>query len=154
MQCEVRRQRRSGPGGQHRNKVETGVFLRHRPSGIEVTATEKRSQAENQRTAISRLRIALATKLRIGVKEQQAPSKRWTDRTQNGRIHCSAGHEDFPAILAEALDFLAATDWEPSVAARCLQCTASQLIKLIKKAPPAWVELNQQRQDRGLTRLS
>jgi protein subunit release factor B len=45
----------SGPGGQHRNRVATGVRLRHRPSGIVVTATERRSQAANRRIALERL---------------------------------------------------------------------------------------------------
>ena len=31
-----------GPGGQHRNKTETGVRLHHGPSGVIITATERR----------------------------------------------------------------------------------------------------------------
>ena len=44
-----------GPGGQHRNKVATGVRLTHRPSGLTVTATERRSQAANREMAFARL---------------------------------------------------------------------------------------------------
>lgn len=44
-----------GPGGQHRNRVATGVRLVHRPSGITVTATERRSQSANRAVAFTRM---------------------------------------------------------------------------------------------------
>ncbi|TAH34673.1 MAG: peptide chain release factor-like protein [Planctomycetota bacterium] len=47
--------RSSGPGGQHRNKAETGVRLFHPPSGITVAATERRSQFQNRELAFERL---------------------------------------------------------------------------------------------------
>lgn len=49
-----------GPGGQHRNKTASGVRLLHRPTGILVTATERRSQAQNRGEALTRLRERLA----------------------------------------------------------------------------------------------
>ncbi len=44
-----------GPGGQHRNRRHTGVRLFHPPSGITVTATERRSRLQNLETAWERL---------------------------------------------------------------------------------------------------
>jgi protein subunit release factor B len=49
-----------GPGGQHRNKAATGVRLMHLPTATIVTATERRSQAQNRGTALERLRARLA----------------------------------------------------------------------------------------------
>ena len=49
-----------GPGGQHRNKTESGVRLTHRPTGVTVSATERRSQAQNRGEALARLRERLA----------------------------------------------------------------------------------------------
>jgi len=57
--CELEFFIASGPGGQHRNKVETGVRLTHRPSGIVVTATERRSQHANREEAYERMAARL-----------------------------------------------------------------------------------------------
>ena len=54
-ECTVEFLKGSGPGGQHRNKRDTGVRLVHPPSGVTVMATERRSQAQNLNLAFERL---------------------------------------------------------------------------------------------------
>jgi hypothetical protein len=150
--CEVRRQRRSGPGGQHRNKVETGIFIRHTESGIEAGATEQRSQEANRRLAIHRLRVKLAIGVRTAVAADRSPSAVWQSRQMGTRIQCSAGHADYPALVAEALDFLAAAAWDHTAAAEKLGCSGSQLLKLLKK-DEAMAKLNSERKNVGLSPL-
>ena len=86
----------SGPGGQHRNKTASAVRLVHPPTGLTVTATERRSQAQNRGTALERLRAALrvlthvrrprrATRPSRGAKERRLDAKKRLGRKKAER---------------------------------------------------------------------
>ncbi|MCC7291343.1 MAG: peptide chain release factor-like protein [Phycisphaerales bacterium] len=64
LECEFDTYRARGPGGQKRNKTDSAVRLRHRPSGLMAIAVETRSQHQNKAHALRRLRHALAVQVR------------------------------------------------------------------------------------------
>ena len=152
-ECSFRRTRRSGPGGQHRNKVDSAVVITHEPSGIRAEANERRSQHENRKAAVNRLRIRLALLVRSIVNPSECPSKRWKSRISSKKISVSPEHEDFAALLAEAMNILQSKQFEVSKAAETLGISTTQLIRFIKTEPDAFSWLNSNRTKKNLATL-
>lgn len=149
--CLVRRGRRSGPGGQHRNKVETAIVVEHTGSGVRGEASERRSQEQNRKQAVQRLRINLAVEIRRPIHVQgYVPSELWRSRVRGSRIEVSPEHEDFPALLAEALDVLTAHEMGVKDAAGQFGVSSTQLVNLLKLEPRALKHVNQRRRELSL----
>lgn len=147
--CDETRTKRSGPGGQHRNKVETAVVLVNRPTGISAEASERRSQTENRAVALNRLRLKLALEYRTPA-NPSGPSQLWVSRTRGRQLVIAASHNDYPVLVAEALDQLQAARFDVAPAAEKLGVSGTQLVRLFKKCPVGWVALNRYREAFGL----
>lgn len=103
-ELEISHLKGSGPGGQNRNKRMSGVRIVHLPTGIVVTATERRSQAQNLEAAKERLILRLEALYhrpipRIATKRtRSSKAKRVDNKRQRGNLkkdrRISRSHSD------------------------------------------------------------
>ena len=168
-QTQNRFQRRSGPGGQHRNKTSSGVFLLHEPTGVSVEATERRSQADNRVVAATRLRYRLAILVRTPseLRSELGPElnselnpeinseqrdevdakpdpteQKLRDAYRSTRLKLNDANVDKPAVLALLLNDLHATGGQPSLVAKHWSVSSSSILQLVKSQPEAFSWVN------------
>lgn len=152
QQCQIKRTRAGGPGGQHRNKVDTAIVITHLDSQITAQASERRSQHANRVVALMRLRIRLALEVRSSPLPEE-PSALWIGRVKNRRMSVNGDHRDFPSLLVDALDQLHRAQHQVAAAAVSLNVSTSQLIKFLKTNTTVWNSMQGQRKSLGLKPL-
>jgi len=134
-QCEVDRYRASGPGGQHRNKTESAVRLRHKLTGVSAIGEDSRSQSENKLHAVRRLRAAIALQVREPVRlDGWTPSPRLAAFVAAGTAPLGAKTRltgEYWASIAQLLDVLVAGGLEIGATAQRLGITTGALSKLL-----------------------
>jgi hypothetical protein len=150
-ECEVQRFRSGGPGGQHRNKVASGVRLRHKPSNLVTIGTESRLQNENRARALRRLRAAIALVARAPLPERIV----WPDTVHvaHGQLRVSDKNPAIHHVIALVLDAFVTQGGRLSAAARGLGLSSSSLTRFLKKHPTAWREVARIRKEAGLPAL-
>ncbi|KAK3166181.1 hypothetical protein QOZ80_1AG0042480 [Eleusine coracana subsp. coracana] len=161
-QCEMGTFKASGPGGQHRNKRESAVRLRHRPTGIIAQAVEDRSQHMNRASALARLRTLIALKVRrpINLEEYTPPVEllqilplKSTIRGKDVGPQIGPKNPKFSPGMQALLDLLYAVEGSVSDAAKILGLSTGALSRLILSDDSLRTAANELRASKGLKPL-
>ena len=142
-QCEQHIYRASGPGGQHRNKVSSAIRLHHKSSGVTATCNESRSQHDNRKNAIRRLRMKIATSVRCDAPAEtlipevvarflHMPKKPPIGATTDNRLEVGRKHADYWHVAAVLLDCLVADSAQLSTTAKRFGITTSNFLRAVK----------------------
>lgn len=126
--CDLIMQKGTGNGGQKINKTSSAVRLKHRPTGIAVSANEERSQSRNRHIALRKLRYEIAMNIHAepdaGFALLPSPSP--------------SNHARLIPWIAELFDRLNETDYDLSETAEQCGVSVSQLERAMRKHPVVW----------------
>lgn len=128
--CEFIMQKGTGNGGQKINKTSSAVRLRHRPTGISVSANEERSQSRNRHIALRKLRYEIALHVRADVPPGEPFELLPTPSPSN--------HARLILWTAALFDRLAASGFDLAKTAELCNVSASQLERAMRKFPQIW----------------
>ena len=125
-ECDVDTFRGPGPGGQKRNKTDSAVRLRHKPTGLIVIAGESRSQHENRTRALKRLREALALRIRHAVTDATPDAIR-ACIDKSGRLNVGRRDARYLPAAGALLDLLVAHEGSVGDVAKGLGLTTGNV---------------------------
>ncbi len=137
-QCDVETYKASGPGGQHRNKTMSAVRVKHRSTDVLARSADFRSQHENRRRAVHRLRMNLALELRRPADPDAAPPAVVCEglsaqkSCKEKRLKVSRTNRRFWPVAAYLLDVLEVRQGRLAEAADVVGVSTSNLVSVLK----------------------
>ncbi|XP_010478754.1 PREDICTED: uncharacterized protein LOC104757692 [Camelina sativa] len=160
-QCRLETFRVSGPGGQHRNKRDSAVRLKHLPTGIVAQAVEDRSQHKNRASALNRLRTLLAIKVRnkLDLDAYAPPPELLQILPPKSTIRTSSGSQigpnnpKFVPGMQALLDVVSASDGSIADSAKLLGLSTGALSRLILSHDGLRMAVNSMRAAKGMKPL-
>ncbi len=154
-QCRVETFRVSGPGGQHRNKTDSAVRLTHEPTLVVAQASERRSQHENRRRALVRLRqtIALEVRRHLDLDGYTPPPQLDAVLTAKKARRIGPRHRDYPCGVQAFLDLFLAVGCALAEAAEAADTSTGALSRFIVADRQLLRRVNTLREERGLRPL-
>ncbi|KAJ8769961.1 hypothetical protein K2173_009043 [Erythroxylum novogranatense] len=161
-QCEMSTFKASGPGGQHRNKRESAVRLKHLPTGVIAQAVEDRSQHKNRASALRRLRTLLALKVRnpVDVDAYSPPLEllqilplKSTVRGAESGPQIGPNNPKFVLGMQALIDLIFAVEGSISEAAKILGLSTGALSRLILSDDSLRMAVNDLRASKDLKPL-
>jgi len=123
-ECEISAYKGSGPGGQHRNKTNSGVKLKI-SYGLETYSCDDRSSHINKLLALKKLRLKIALQIR----EKPTPQIPFPFPGANGKI--SQDNALYPRFIADILDRINFCKGDLSETAKIWGLSKSALNKII-----------------------
>ncbi len=123
--CKVTGFQGSGPGGQFRNKTNSGVDLRLCEFNLAIKSCESRSASENKLHALHRMRLAIALSVR------EAPKPREALKFPGSMGHVQPSNELYPQFIADVLDIVSANGGDTREAARSFGLSPTALTKIL-----------------------
>ena len=138
--CELIMQKGTGNGGQKINKTSSAVRLRHRPTGIAVSANEERSQSRNRHIALRKLRYEIALRIRADFTSDEAEPFALLPAPS------PSNHARLILWTAALFDRLAAAEFDLAKTSALCGVSPSQIERVMRKYPQVWRAFSESRQ--------
>lgn len=158
-QCQAEFYKASGPGGQHRNKVSSAARLRHQPTGLVGICNDSRSQHDNKRVALQRLRAKIACCYRrpLDLAKLQLPPAvagclfRPRGGPKEGKLVLQVGRKDerYWPVVQFLLDLLEAHQGRLAEAAGQLGISTSNMVGVLRDEHEAFAAAAELRKRHG-----